>query len=58
MVESSIAEGYVAGMTPVQYSNVAQKSLSRMQPKRQAAIKAKVDVFALGKRVDLDDIFV
>lgn len=45
-------------MTPVQYSNVAQKSLSRMQPKRQAAIKAKVDVFALGKRVDLDDIFV
>lgn len=40
-------------MKPVQYSRVAQKSLSRMQPKRQAAIKSKVDAFARGERVDL-----
>ncbi len=44
---------YIAGMKPVQYSNVAQKSLSRMQPKRQAAIRAKIDAFARGERVDL-----
>ncbi|MDR6815450.1 mRNA interferase RelE/StbE [Neorhizobium sp. 2083] len=35
------------------YSKVALKSLSRMQPKRQAAIKAKVDAFARGEKVDL-----
>lgn len=53
MVESIIAMSYIAGMKPVQYSNVAQKSLSRMQPKRQAAIRAKIDAFARGERVDL-----
>ncbi len=40
-------------MKPVEYSNAAKKSLSRMQPKREAAIKAKVDAFARGERVDL-----
>ena len=40
-------------MRPVLYSKDAQKSLSRMQAKRQAAIKAKVDAFAHGERVDL-----
>lgn len=40
-------------MKPVDYSKVALKSLSRMQPKRQAAIKAKVDAFARGEKVDL-----
>ncbi|EUB95420.1 hypothetical protein PMI07_003198 [Rhizobium sp. CF080] len=40
-------------MKPVRYSKTAQKSLSRMQPKRQAGIKAKVDAFARGEKVDL-----
>ncbi|MGI2033329.1 type II toxin-antitoxin system RelE family toxin [Rhizobium panacihumi] len=53
MVESIIASGYIDGMKPVQYSHVAQKSLNRMQPKRRAAIRAKVDAFACGERVDL-----
>jgi mRNA interferase RelE/StbE len=39
-------------MKPV-HSKVAQKSLSRMQPKRQAAIRAKVSAFANGEKVDL-----
>ncbi|WP_244447479.1 type II toxin-antitoxin system RelE family toxin [Neorhizobium galegae] len=44
---------YIDLMKAVLYSKVAQKSLSRMQPKRQAAIRAKVDAFARGDRVDL-----
>jgi mRNA interferase RelE/StbE len=44
---------YIDLMKTVLYSKVAQKSLSRMQPKRQAAIRAKVDAFARGERVDL-----
>lgn len=40
-------------MKPVEYSSLAKKSLSRMQPKREAAIRAKVDAFARGERVDL-----
>jgi mRNA interferase RelE/StbE len=40
-------------MKPVIYSKSAQKSLSRMQPKRQFAIKAKVSAFARGESVDL-----
>lgn len=44
---------YIDGMKRVQYSNAAQKSMSRMQPKRQAAIRAKVDAFVRGERVDI-----
>lgn len=40
-------------MKLVEYSSLAKKSLSRMQPKREAAIRAKVDAFARGERVDL-----
>lgn len=40
-------------MRLVEYSSLAKKSLSRMQPKREAAIRAKVDAFARGERVDL-----
>jgi mRNA interferase RelE/StbE len=40
-------------MKPVIYTKAAQKSLNRMQPKRQAAIMAKVDAFARGETVDL-----
>lgn len=40
-------------MKPVEYSSLAKKSLSRMQPKLEAAIRAKVDAFARGERVDL-----
>lgn len=40
-------------MKPVEYSSAAQKSMSRMQPKRVAAIKAKVHSYARGERVDL-----
>ena len=40
-------------MKRVIYTKVAQKSLDRMQPRRQAAIKSKVDSFARGERVDL-----
>ncbi|MGE7368507.1 type II toxin-antitoxin system RelE family toxin [Neorhizobium sp. NPDC001467] len=52
MVGSIIASGYIDGMKPVQYSHVAQKSVNRMQPKRRAAIRAKIDAFARGERVD------
>lgn len=31
----------------------AQRSLSRMQPKRRAAIYAKLDAYALGQPVDI-----
>jgi mRNA interferase RelE/StbE len=44
---------YVARMKPVIYSKLAQRSLERMQPKRQAAIKAKVHAFARGETVDV-----
>ncbi|QFY59379.1 cytotoxic translational repressor of toxin-antitoxin stability system [Rhizobium grahamii] len=40
-------------MRAVSYTKAASKSLSRMQPKRQAAIRAKVDAFARGEAVDL-----
>jgi mRNA interferase RelE/StbE len=53
MVELNIAMSYIDGMKRVQYSNAAQKSMSRMQPKRQAAIRAKVDAFVRGERVDI-----
>lgn len=39
-------------MKSVIYSSKAQKSLNLMQPKRRAAIKAKVDAFARDERVD------
>jgi mRNA interferase RelE/StbE len=44
---------YVDVMKSVIYTKLAQKIMNRMQPKRQAAIKAKVDAFARGERVDL-----
>ena len=53
MVESIVAARYIDGMKPVEYSNAAKKGLSRMQPKRVAAIKAKVLAYARGERVDV-----
>ncbi|WP_152009493.1 cytotoxic translational repressor of toxin-antitoxin stability system [Hoeflea sp. EC-HK425] len=40
-------------MKRVVYSKTAEKSLARMQPKRRAAIFAKVDAFARGEQVDI-----
>lgn len=40
-------------MKRVVYSKAAEKSLARMQPKRRAAIFAKVDAFARGETVDI-----
>jgi len=40
-------------MKRVVYSKAAEKSLARMQPKRRAAIFAKVDAFARGEDVDI-----
>ena len=40
-------------MKRVVYSKAAEKSLARMQPKRRAAIFAKVDAFARGEEVEI-----
>lgn len=40
-------------MKLVQYSKAAKKVLDRMQPKRRAAIRSKVDAFARGEAVDV-----
>ncbi|EDQ32715.1 Cytotoxic translational repressor of toxin-antitoxin stability system [Hoeflea phototrophica DFL-43] len=40
-------------MKRVVYSKAAKKSLARMQPKRRAAIFAKVDAFTRGEEVDV-----
>ena len=40
-------------MKRVVYSKIAEKSLSRMQPKRRAAIRDKVDAYARGEVVDI-----
>lgn len=40
-------------MKRVVYSKIAEKSLSRMQPKRRAAIRDKVDAYARGEAVDI-----
>jgi len=37
----------------VEYARAASKVLDRMQPKRRAAIRTKVDAFARGERVDV-----
>ena len=40
-------------MKRVEYARAASKVLDRMQPKRRAAIRTKVDAFARGERVDV-----
>ncbi|TWF57102.1 type II toxin-antitoxin system RelE family toxin [Neorhizobium alkalisoli] len=40
-------------MKLVQYTRAARKELERMQPKRRAAIRSKVDSFARGDKVDV-----
>ncbi|OCW58456.1 type II toxin-antitoxin system RelE family toxin [Hoeflea olei] len=40
-------------MKRIFYSKAAEKSLARMQPKRRAAIFAKLDAFARGEEVDI-----
>ncbi|HUH50312.1 MAG TPA: cytotoxic translational repressor of toxin-antitoxin stability system [Mycoplana sp.] len=40
-------------MKLVRYSKAATKVLDRMQPKRRAAIRSKVDAFASGDIVDV-----
>jgi mRNA interferase RelE/StbE len=40
-------------MKHVIYSKAAERSLARMQPKRRAAIFAKVEAFARGENVDI-----
>ncbi len=37
----------------MEYARAASKVLDRMQPKRRAAIRTKVDAFARGERVDV-----
>lgn len=53
MIDGNIAKGYILPMKRVVYSKAAEKSLARMQPKRRAAIFAKVDAFARGELVDI-----
>jgi mRNA interferase RelE/StbE len=52
-VDIGVRVSYVDVMKPVIYTKLAQKSIDRMQPKRRHAIKAKVDAFARGERVDV-----
>jgi len=40
-------------MKRVVYARAAIKVMDRMQPKRRAAIRTKVDAFARGERVDV-----
>ncbi|MCF3638505.1 cytotoxic translational repressor of toxin-antitoxin stability system [Rhizobium sp. TRM95111] len=40
-------------MKRVEYSKIARAVLDRMQPKRRAAIRSKVDAFARGDVVDV-----
>lgn len=40
-------------MKRVEYSKTARAVLDRMQPKRRAAIRSKVDAFARGDAVDV-----
>jgi mRNA interferase RelE/StbE len=40
-------------MKRVVYSKLAEKSMARMQPKRRAAIREKVDAYARGESVDI-----
>ncbi|KRB50424.1 cytotoxic translational repressor of toxin-antitoxin stability system [Rhizobium sp. Root708] len=40
-------------MKQIVFTREAQKSLSLMQPKRRAAIYAKLDAYALGQPVDI-----
>lgn len=49
----SIALCYDYGMKRIVVSREAQRSLSRMQPKRRAAIYAKLDAYALDLPVDI-----
>ncbi len=52
MLVEFIAESYIA-MKQIVITREAQKSLSLMQPKRRAAIYAKLDAYALGQPVDI-----
>lgn len=40
-------------MKVIRYTREAKKSLARMQPKRQAAIFAKLETYARGETVDI-----
>lgn len=40
-------------MKRVEYAKQARKVMDRMQPRRRAAIREKVDAFARGERVDV-----
>nr|WP_299497601.1 cytotoxic translational repressor of toxin-antitoxin stability system [uncultured Rhizobium sp.] len=40
-------------MKRVVYSKAAERSLERMQPKRRQAIRAKIDAYARGEKVDI-----
>jgi mRNA interferase RelE/StbE len=40
-------------MKRIVYTKLAEKSIGRMQPKRRAAIRAKVDAYARGEKVDI-----
>jgi mRNA interferase RelE/StbE len=53
IVRSGIALGDGGGMKEVVVSREAARSLNRMQPKRQAAIYAKLLAYARGERVDI-----
>ncbi len=52
IVAKTIAESYTF-MKVIVVTREAQKSLDRMQPKRRAAIYAKLDAYALGQPVDI-----
>ena len=52
MLVEFIAESYIA-MKQIVITREAQKSLSLMQPKRRAAIYAKLDAYAVGQPVDI-----
>lgn len=53
VIDRTIAESYSWSVKRVVYSKAAERSLARMQPKRRAAIFAKVDAFARGEQVDI-----
>lgn len=48
-----IAKGGGDGMKEVVVSREAERSLRRMQPKRRAAIYAKLQAYARGEQVDI-----
>jgi mRNA interferase RelE/StbE len=53
MIDIIIAISYRLIMKTVRFTKPAEKSLNRMQPKRKAAIIAKVEAYARGELVDI-----